>query len=144
MNKDTQATVHLVDDDDAVRDSLTTLLESYGLEVHAYTSALEFLAGASAREPGCLLLDLHLPVISGLDLLTMMQRRGIRLPVVIITGRGDKETKERAVQAGAIAFLEKPVGEEALMETIRAALAAKRVPFRSKVEVSAALQRQAP
>ena len=122
MNTDTQATVHLVDDDDAVRDSLTFLLESYGLEVYAYRSALEFLASASAREPGCLLLDLHLPVISGLNLLTMMQQQGVSLPVVFITGRSDKETKEQALGAGAIAFLDKPVREDALMAAIYGAL----------------------
>lgn len=143
-----EATVHLVDDDDAVRDSLKTLLESYGLEVRDYSSAPEFLADAAVSEAGCLVLDLHLPVVSGLDLLGMMRQRRISLPVVFITGRSDKETKERALRAGAVAFLDKPVREDALMAAIDAALAAGRPSVGSgagagRTEVSAALQDQA-
>jgi two-component system response regulator FixJ len=116
--------VHLVDDDEAVRDSLKTLLESYGLDVRCYSSALEFLANAGAWEPGCLVLDLHLPVVSGLDLVTMMRQRQIWLPVVFITGRSDKETRERALRAGAVDFLDKPVQENALMSAIHSACGA--------------------
>jgi two-component system response regulator FixJ len=115
-------TVHLVDDDDAVRDSVRTLLECYGMDVREYGSALEFLEGEGFREPGCLVLDIHLPVVSGLDLLAAMRARRIAMPVVLMTGRGDKETKERALKAGAVAFLEKPVREDALMEAVRSAL----------------------
>jgi two-component system response regulator FixJ len=115
--------VHLVDDDDAVRDSLKTLLESYGMEVRDYKSAVEFLEQTGNSVGGCLVLDLHLPVLSGLNLLTIMRQRDMALPVVFITGRSDRETKERAIKAGAVAFLDKPVGETALMAAIDAALA---------------------
>jgi two-component system response regulator FixJ len=115
--------VHLVDDDDAVRDSLKTLLESYGLDVCDYKSAVDFLDHAGNAVGGCLVLDLHLPVLSGLDLITILRQRKIAIPVVFITGRADKETKERAIRAGAVAFLDKPVGETALMAAIHAAFA---------------------
>jgi FixJ family two-component response regulator len=141
------ATVYLVDDDDAVRDSLKTLLESYGLEVRDFSSASEFLATAADWETGCLVLDLHLPVVSGLDLLTMLRKRKVSLPVVLITGRGDKETKERALLAGAVAFLDKPVSEDALMAAIDAAFSKQR-PAKSagagRTGLNAALQHRAP
>jgi FixJ family two-component response regulator len=138
--------VHLVDDDDAVRDSLKTLLESYGLDVRDYSSAPEFLANAAARDAGCLVLDLHLPVVSGLDLLAMMRQRKLSLPVVFITGRSDKETKERALRAGAVAFLDKPVKEDALIAALDEALGKNRPRLPREAcgaEVSAALQHQA-
>jgi FixJ family two-component response regulator len=141
-----QPTVHLVDDDDAVRDSLKTLLESYCLDVRDYSSALEFLTDAATSDAGCLVLDLHLPVVSGLDLLAMMRHRKISLPVVFITGRSDKETKERALRAGAVAFLDKPVEDDALIAAIDEALGRKlpRIPSEGGGEkVSAALQHQA-
>jgi FixJ family two-component response regulator len=113
--------VHLIDDDDAVRDSLKTLLESHGFKVRDYGSALDFLTEFGVGG-GCLVLDLHLPAVSGLDLLGMMVERKIRLPVVFITGRSEQETRARAMKAGAIAFLDKPVHEEVLLQAIRAAL----------------------
>jgi two-component system response regulator FixJ len=122
VNPSTDATVHVVDDDNAVRDSLKTLLESYGFDVRDYRSAVEFLNATGALDEGCLLLDLHLPVVSGLDLLTVMQEREMRLPVIFMTGRSDRETKERALQKGAVAFLDKPLGERSLMAAIYSAL----------------------
>jgi two-component system response regulator FixJ len=142
VNTRIEATVHLVDDDDAVRDSLKTLLESYGVSVRAYSSGLEFLANATAWETGCLVLDLHLPVVSGLDLLTMMRQRKMQLPVVFITGRSDKETRERALRGGAIAFLDKPVREDALLAAVHTAFGEERGSAASTadgVEISPAL-----
>lgn len=120
------ATIHLVDDDEAVRDSLKTLLESYGLEVRDYSSALEFLAAAGDSDTGCLVLDLHLPVVSGFDLLTTLRQRKMALPVIFISGRSDKATKARALRAGAVAFFDKPVRDEPLIEAISSALADRR------------------
>ena len=116
------AAIHLVDDDDAVRDSLKTLLESYGLAVREYKSAVDFLNAPGTRNCGCLILDLHLPVLSGLDLIGIMRERAVQIPVVFITGRSDKETRERAMRAGAVAFLDKPVGEGPLMAAVCSAL----------------------
>jgi FixJ family two-component response regulator len=117
-----ETAIHLVDDDDAVRDSLKTLLESYGMVVCEYKSAVDFLGSGRARENGCLILDLHLPVLSGLDLIGIMREQGPHLPVVFITGRSDKETRERAMKAGAVAFLDKPVCEGPLMAAVYSAL----------------------
>jgi FixJ family two-component response regulator len=123
VNAHSKAIVHLVDDDDAVRDSLRFLLESYGLDVRDYKSAVEFLENCDAAPIGCVVLDLHLPVLGGLDLITIMRQRKLNVPVVIITGRGERETKERAMKAGALAFLDKPVQEEQLMAAVESALA---------------------
>jgi FixJ family two-component response regulator len=118
-----EPSVYLVDDDDAVRDSLKLLLEAHGMAVRDYGSAQDFLGDIDSEEMGCLILDLHLPVIGGLDLIRIMRQRQIGIPVVFITGRSDKETRMRAMQEGAIAFLEKPVCEASLMTAIEEALA---------------------
>ena len=123
MNTSIEPTVHLVDDDDAVRDSLKILLESHAMNVCDYKSAGEFLSSTGAGARGCLVLDLHLPVLSGLDLIKIMRQRKIQHPVVFITGRSDKEIRDRAMSAGAVAFLDKPVREETLMTAIYLALA---------------------
>jgi two-component system response regulator FixJ len=117
-----QPTIYVVDDDDAVRDSLKMLLESYQLAVRDFGSMSEFLAGLDRVSNSCLVLDLHLPAMGGFDVMTTLARRGIRLPVIVITGRGDAQTKARALEAGAIAFLEKPVDDQRLMSAIDAAL----------------------
>lgn len=129
MNATAKVTVHLVDDDDAVRDSLKILLESHGMNVRDYKSAGDFLSITGAGVRGCLVLDLHLPVLSGLDLIKIMRQRKIRLPVVFITGRSDKDIKELAMRAGAVAFLDKPVAEESLIAAIHAAVSELSRPF---------------
>lgn len=120
-----QSLIHLVDDDDAVRDSLKVLLESYGLAVRDYGSADDFLRNFNPGRKGCLILDLHLPILGGLELLRIMRERRINLPIIFITGRGDAETKARALEAGAAAFFEKPVVEAVLMPAIHRALASQ-------------------
>jgi two-component system response regulator FixJ len=116
-------TVFLVDDDEPVRDSLKTLLESYSMPVEDFPSCPEFLERFDGQDTGCLVLDLHLPVMSGLE---FMERYGSRLkdmPVILITGRGDPATKARALEAGVLAFIEKPFDDERLVDLIRTALA---------------------
>ena len=115
--------VHIVDDDEAVRDSTRALLESYGIEVRDYSSAGEFLAEGAVQVQGCVLLDLHMPGISGLELLETLQDRGSKVPVIAITGRSDSVLKERAVRAGAVTLLEKPVAGEKLLDLLALALA---------------------
>jgi two-component system, LuxR family, response regulator FixJ len=116
-------TVYIVDDDADVRDSARALLESYDLAVQEFASARAFLEGFKADGKGCLLLDLHMPEMSGLELLELLRRREIGLPVIIVTGRGDAATRERARRAGAFAFLEKPV-DHSLIDTVGRALQA--------------------
>jgi two-component system response regulator FixJ len=115
-------TVYVVDDDDAVRDSLKILLESYDLAVRDFGSVADFLGALDATRASCLILDLHLPVMGGFDVMNTLAQRGSRLPVIVITGRGDSQTKARALEAGAMAFLEKPVDERSLMNAIQTAL----------------------
>src|SRR5215213_4246230 len=99
--------VHVVDDDEAVRDSLRALLESYGTAVRDYASASEFLLAIPARLEGCVLLDLHMPGMSGLELLDLLRANGSKLPVIAVTGRSDALLKERVVRAGALTLLDK-------------------------------------
>jgi two-component system, LuxR family, response regulator FixJ len=114
--------VHVVDDDEAVRDSTRALLESHGLEVRDYASAREFLFGTPLQPRGCMLLDLHMPGISGLELLDMLRARGSRIPVIVVTGRSDAALKERVVRAGALMLLDKPVADETLLSSLTNAL----------------------
>ena len=117
-NGSTSREIHIVDDDDAVRDSMRALLESLGFNVHDYNSAVEFLNRGGTSSKGCLLLDLHMPVMSGIDLLDHMQLEGVQLPTIVITGRGDPILRERALKSGALALIDKPVSDEALLGAI--------------------------
>jgi len=117
-----QPTIYVVDDDEAVRDSLKMLLESYQLSVRDFASVPEFLEGLDTVDNSCLVLDLHLPAMGGFDVMKTLARRGIRLPVIVITGGGDAQTKARALESGAVAFLDKPVDDQVLMGAINSAL----------------------
>lgn len=117
--------IHIVDDDDAVRDSMRALLESLDFEVTDYNSALDFLERLRAESTtGCLLLDLHMPVMNGLELLEHMQADGVTLPTIVITGRGDSVLKERALKSGAMELIDKPVADDTLLGAIDRAFAA--------------------
>jgi two-component system, LuxR family, response regulator FixJ len=122
LENPTLSVVHVVDDDEAVRDSMRALLESYGIEVCAYSSANEFLLVSPAQRRGCVLLDLHMPGMSGLELLELLQTHRSKIPVIAISGRGDSVLKERAVRAGARTLLYKPVTSDALMSAVTQAL----------------------
>ncbi len=125
MNAVTKPRVYLVDDDDAVRDSLRLLLECYGLEVRDYGSAEDFLREVEEGEKSCLISDLHLPAVGGFALIRIMRRRRIDLPVILITGGSNKDTRALAIKAGVVAVLEKPVTEEVLMEAVHAGLSVR-------------------
>lgn len=118
-----EQTVYVVDDDSAVRESLQWLLESVELNVKGFASANELLAEANEDWRGCLVVDLRLPGMSGLDLMDQLKRRGVKLPSIMITGHGDVSAAVRAMKAGAIDFIEKPFNDEILLDRIRAALA---------------------
>jgi FixJ family two-component response regulator len=131
----TNETVFLIDDDISVRDGLTALVESWGLAVRAFSSAREFLARESAESSGCIVLDVNMPGMNGLDLQREMNLTGIGLPVIFLTGHGDIPMTVQALKAGAIHFLTKPVREEELMAAIRQALETDRVTRVERAEI---------
>ncbi len=118
-----RSTVFVVDDDQAMRNSLKWLIESVGVPVESFSSADEFLAHYQADRAGCLVLDVRMPGMSGLELLEHLAERNIHIPAVIITGHGDVPMAVRAMKSGAIDFIEKPFNDEALLDAIRRALA---------------------
>jgi FixJ family two-component response regulator len=118
----TNPTVFLIDDDVSVREGLTTLLESVGLAAQCFGSAQEFLDTPLAAASGCVVLDVNMPGMNGLDLQREMNARGIALPVIFLTGHGDIPMTVQALKAGAAHFLTKPVQEKELMGAIRQAL----------------------
>jgi FixJ family two-component response regulator len=125
MDVSNSATVYVVDDDDAVRDSLRSLLESHGLTVQDYASADDFLTDRQQPKAGCLLLDLHMPGMTGLQLLCKLRKDCSRLPVIVITGRSNPTLNQQIAQAGVFAMLEKPTNDEVLLWTIRGGLTAQ-------------------
>jgi two-component system, LuxR family, response regulator FixJ len=114
--------VFIVDDDAAVRDSLTVLLEAYGLEVRAYDSAVSFRGDFRAAGPACLVLDQHMPVMTGLEFLNSVEGRSLDIPVILITAYNDKTIRAQAEKAGVFAFLAKPVAAPELMSAIAEAV----------------------
>jgi FixJ family two-component response regulator len=119
-------TIFLIDDDLAVREGVTSLIESLGFPVRTFASALEFLALNPVRAEGCLILDVEMPGMNGLELQRAMNNSGIFLPVIFLTGHGDIPMTVEALKAGAVHFLTKPVREDALMNAIRQALESDR------------------
>jgi FixJ family two-component response regulator len=111
--------VYLVDDDEAVRSALTLLLETVGLNVRSFASPETFLNQAASLAPGCLILDIRMPAISGLKLQEKLNAQGISWPTVVISGHGDIEACRRAFRNGAIDFLSKPVEEQDLIDAIQ-------------------------
>jgi len=114
--------VCIVDDDASLRRSLRNLLMSVGFRVETFQSAELFLESVPRENPGCVVLDLRMPGMSGLDLLRQLAATGSRIPVIILTAHGDDETRRRSLQAGAVAFLEKPFQSGALLAAVRTAL----------------------
>ena len=117
-----RATVFVVDDDASMRRSLDTLLRSVGLDVHLFSSAQEFMQAERPDAPGCLVLDVRLPGMSGLAFQQELGKAGIALPVIFITGHGDVPMTVRAMKAGAVEFLTKPFDDQALLDAIDAAI----------------------
>jgi two-component system response regulator FixJ len=117
----TEPVVFLVDDDDAVRDSLAILLESAGYRSEAFSSARALLEALGPPARGCIIADVRMPGMDGLELQQELSRRGIGLPVIIMTGHGDVPIAVRAMKAGAVDFVEKPFPEEAMLQAVRSA-----------------------
>ncbi|MCH7709749.1 MAG: response regulator transcription factor [Myxococcales bacterium] len=119
---DAVATVFIVDDDASTRDSLRWLIESVGLSCETFASATEFLGVFDASRPGCLVLDVRMPGMSGLELQEELVARGAQLPAIMITGYADVPMAVRAMKAGVLEFIEKPFSEQVLLDRIHHAI----------------------
>lgn len=131
-------TVHVVDDDAAVCRSLERLLDAAGFRVVSYDSPLAFLRVAPGLSAGCVLLDIRMPGTDGLEVQARLNRLGVPLPVIVMTGHGDVASAVRAMKAGAVDFLEKPFDDETLLNAIEAALEKASRPIRDREAVHAA------
>ena len=120
--RDSDAIIAIVDDDLSVCEGLGSLIRSVGWRAEGFASAQEFLARAAAEPPSCLILDLELPGLSGLDLQRRMAEIGLEIPIVFLTGHGSIPTSVQAMKAGATEFLTKPVDEEELLRAIHEAI----------------------
>jgi two-component system response regulator FixJ len=145
------AIVHIIDDDDAVRDSLVFLLKSSGIEAKAYASAANFLDGFAGTDKGCVVTDIRMPEISGMELLKRVKEKRPELPVIVITGHGDVPLAVEAMKLGAADFLEKPFDDDSLIAAVQAALAGDRdrggrdeqaSEFRTRLETLSARERE--
>ena len=115
--------IHLVDDEESIRKAASFALKTAGYDVIAYTSGAEFLRTAKSAEVGCVILDVRMPEMDGLQVQTTMAARGINMPVIVLTGHGDVSVAVQAMKGGAIDFLEKPFEKAALLEAVRRAFA---------------------
>src|SRR5258705_3772595 len=128
-------TVFVVDDDVAMRRSLENLIRSVGLRVEAFASAQEFLRSKREDVPGCLVLDVRLPGLSGLDLQKRMAEADIEIPIIFITGHGDIPMTVQAMKAGAVEFLAKPFRDQELLDAIQQAMERNRKCSEQRAEV---------
>jgi len=115
--------VYVVDDDEAVRESLSALLEAKSYTVRTFQLARDFLAAAPTLRPGCLVADIRMPEMDGLELQQQLIARAFQFPLIVITGHGDVPLAVRAMKVGAVDFIEKPFAAEAILASIEAALA---------------------
>ena len=142
--------VHVIDDDDAARDALKFLLSAANFSVRAYESAKVFLNAIPATQAGCIITDVRMPDISGLDLLRQLKSREVGWPVIVITGQADVPVAIEAIKSGAVDFIEKPYDAEVLLEAVNLALSgqanaardAQRTEIQRKLAALTLLERQ--
>lgn len=125
--------VFIIDDDESVRESASSLVRSVGLEVQTFGSAAEFLQAKRSDAPSCLILDIRLPQMSGLDFQTRLAEVNISIPIIFITGHGDIPMSVKAMKAGAVEFLTKPFRDQDLLDAVQLALKRDQAARRSKV-----------
>jgi FixJ family two-component response regulator len=133
---DSNSIVFTVDDDPLVRDSVADLLDSAGFTVRTFESATEFLRTARPDLPACLILDVELPGLSGLDLQAELTKSGVDMPIIFLTGRGDIPMSVRAMKAGAVEFLTKPVRRPEFLDAVNEALQRDRENRKRKAEIA--------
>jgi FixJ family two-component response regulator len=140
---ESRGVVLIVDDDISIRDGLSTLIRSVGFEVRTFTGAAEFLNAALLDVPSCLVLDVRLPGLSGLDLQRDLGRAGVHIPIIFISGHGDIPMTVRAMKAGAVEFLLKPVREQDLLDAVTQAIDKDRSARRQRTEMATVRARYA-
>ena len=133
--------VFVIDDDPAMRDSLRWLIESTGIQVETFADAQTFLARIRPDVPGCLVLDVRMPGMSGLDLQSELARRGIGLPTIVVTGHAEVPMAVRAVKAGAIDFIEKPFSDQLLLDRVRQGIEMDRLARAGRAQRADVLRR---
>ena len=114
-----------MDDEEPIRKALSRLIRSAGLDVETFPSGAELLESFSTRQPHCIVLDLHMPVVDGFEVQTRIAASGMKIPVIIITGHDSDETRDRALGEMPVAYLRKPVDDQALLDAIELALSHK-------------------
>src|SRR5271165_4761544 len=114
--------VVVVDDDDSMRSAVQDLLEAVGLPAKGFASAEEFLSSGKQQETACLIADIRMPGMSGLELQAQLNAERCNIPIIFITGHGDEQLRMQALRAGAVEFMAKPFNDEAMLESVRAAL----------------------
>jgi FixJ family two-component response regulator len=142
-----QPTVFIVDDDAAVREALSLLMRSGNLAAEAYPGAREFLASVPNERPGCLILDVRMPEIDGLELQRRLAARGSRMPIIMLTGHGDVSMAVQALRAGAFDFIPKPFDSKALLARVREAIeldARTRKKYIDRADIEARLAKLTP
>jgi FixJ family two-component response regulator len=117
-----KAIVHVIDDDASMRGALASLFDSVGLDAQTYPAARDFLAASLANKPGCIVIDVRLPDMNGLDFQAKLAEMGVRLPVVMMTGHGDILMSVRAMKRGAVDFLSKPFHDQDMLDAVMAAI----------------------
>jgi len=137
-----EAIVFVVDDDESIREALSSLIRSVGLQVETFPSAQQFLQRLRPDVPGCLVLDVRLPGLSGLDLQREMAEADIQTPIIFVTGHGDIPMTVRAMKAGAVEFLTKPFRDQDLLDAIQQALDRDRAARRWRAELAELRGRQ--
>jgi two-component system, LuxR family, response regulator FixJ len=135
--------LHIVDDDDQVRESAALLLESAGYNVFSYPSGIEFLEQLDPTIPACILLDIHMPQMDGIEVQRRLAERGITSPVIVLTGQGDVSIAVQAMKNGAFEFLEKPYRNDVLLEATRDAFAKLEATTEDRVMIAQARERVA-
>jgi FixJ family two-component response regulator len=134
-------TIFVVDDDASMRDALKNLLRSVGLNVETFGVAQEFLSSQRSKAPGCLVLDVRLPGLSGLDLQRQLAEANVQIPIVFITGHGDIQMSVRAMKAGAVEFLTKPFRDQDLLDAVQQAIDRDRAARLKRAEAAELLER---
>ena len=138
---ETDAIVFVIDDDRSIREAIKSLIRSVGMRVETFASAQEFMASSRPDAPACLVLDVRMPGLSGLDLQRELAEAGISIPIIFITGHGDIPMSVRAMKAGAVEFLTKPFRDQDLLDAITQAIERDRAMRRQQAETADLRQR---